>query len=143
MNARTFQRRACPMDFPFLASAVHSKSGEEGSPDQQLCRIPLWPQATSSQLGPVRRDSDQGGHRTFPSVRNQAEPDGHKTFRSWDPFGGCRQGGPLEAWPEALLALSVFPDPSGWLLCAAMAKGRCPQCTVNSTLEGGTRSCLR
>ena len=40
------------MDFPSPASAVHSKSGEEGSPDQQLCRIPLWTQATSSQLGP-------------------------------------------------------------------------------------------
>ena len=100
MNACTFQRRARPMDFPSPASAVHSKSGEEGSPDQQLCRIPLWPQATSSQLGPVRRDSDQGGHRTFPSVRNQAEPDGHKTFRSWDPFGACRRGGPWRPGPR-------------------------------------------
>ena len=96
------------MDFPSPASAVHSKSGEEGSPDQQLCRIPLWPQATSSQLGPVRRDSDQGGHRTFPSVRNQAEPDGHKTFRSWDPWllEEAMEGG----WPEAVLALWGVPS---------------------------------
>ena len=131
---------------PSSASAVHSKRQQVNRSAfvESLFGPNQLPHSSAQSAANRPHSRSSRSPNTFPfSVGNQAEPDGRKTFRS-SCGGACRGRGPGRPGPRQCWLYGVFPDPSGWVLCAPMAKGRRPHCcSVNSTLEGGTRSCLR